>query len=151
MHLRPTVILRVIVLRSDNHPRLKKKSRSVSRRRMVAELIVAITEPESLRGYSGTSPYSDGRICAEAKWVNSCETIEHQQELLVHQHTTIGADRAVRTPVSPIAHDPRGNLVDLRVANRPETIAGERRSGKVRHSSCVNTPPRWVENSTWNS
>ena len=39
--------------------------------------------------------------------------IEHQQEQLMHQQTTIDEDRAARTPVNP-AHDARGNLVDLR-------------------------------------
>ena len=39
--------------------------------------------------------------------------IEHQQDQLMYQQTTIDADRAARTPVSPIAHDARGNLVDL--------------------------------------
>ena len=51
--------------------------------------------------------------------------IEHQQDQLMRQQTTIDADRAARTPVTPIAQDARGNLVDLRVGNRPETFAGE--------------------------
>ena len=44
--------------------------------------------------------------------------IEHQQEQLMRQQMTIDAERA-------IAHDVRGNLVDLRVGNKPETFAGE--------------------------
>ena len=51
--------------------------------------------------------------------------IERQQEQLMRQQTTIDAERAARTPVDPIAHDARGNLVDLRVGNKPETFAGE--------------------------
>ena len=51
--------------------------------------------------------------------------IEHQQEQLMRQETTIDAERAARTPVNPIAQDARGNVVDLRVVNKPETSAGE--------------------------
>ena len=50
--------------------------------------------------------------------------IEHQQEQLMRQQTTIDAERAARTPVNP-AKDARVNLVDLRVGNKPETFAGE--------------------------
>ena len=50
--------------------------------------------------------------------------IEHQQEQLPRQQTTIDAERAARTPVNP-AQDARVNLVDLRVGNKPETFAGE--------------------------
>ena len=45
--------------------------------------------------------------------------IEHQQDQLVHQQTTIDADRAASTPVTPIAQDARGNSVDLRIGNKP--------------------------------
>ena len=51
--------------------------------------------------------------------------IEHQQDQLMRQQTTIDVDRAARTQVTPIAQDARGNLVDLRVGNKPETFAGE--------------------------
>ena len=51
--------------------------------------------------------------------------IEHQQDQLMHQQTTIDADRAARTPVTPIALEARGNLVDLRVGNKLETFTGE--------------------------
>ena len=51
--------------------------------------------------------------------------IEHQQEQLMRQQTTIDVDRAAQTPVSPIAQDSRGNLIDLRVGNKLETFAGE--------------------------
>ena len=50
--------------------------------------------------------------------------IEHQQDQLMRQQS-IDADRAARTPVTPIAQDARGNLVDLRVGNKPEAFAGE--------------------------
>ena len=50
--------------------------------------------------------------------------IEHQQEQLMRQQTTIDAERAARTPVN-YAQDARVNLVDLRVGNKPETFAGE--------------------------
>ena len=50
--------------------------------------------------------------------------IEHQQEQLMRQQTTIDAERATRTPLNP-AQDARVNLVDLRVGNKPETFAGE--------------------------
>ena len=51
--------------------------------------------------------------------------IEHQQEQLMRQQTTIDADRAARTPVIPRAQDARENLVDLRVGKKQETFAGE--------------------------
>ena len=50
--------------------------------------------------------------------------IEHRQEQLMRQQTTIDAESAARTPVNP-AQDARINLVDLRVGNKPETFAGE--------------------------
>ena len=50
--------------------------------------------------------------------------IEHQQEQLMRQQTTIDVERAARTPFNP-AQDARINLVDLRVANKLETFAGE--------------------------
>ena len=39
--------------------------------------------------------------------------IEHQQEQLMRQQTTLDAERAARTPVNP-AQEARINLVDLR-------------------------------------
>ena len=57
--------------------------------------------------------------------------IEHQQDQLMRQQSTIDADRAARTPVTPIAQNARGNLVDLRVGNKPETSAGETHEWKV--------------------
>ena len=50
--------------------------------------------------------------------------IEHRQEQLMRQQTTIDAERAARTPVI-FARDARVNLVDLSVGNKPETFAGE--------------------------
>ena len=49
--------------------------------------------------------------------------IEHQQDQLMRQQS-IDADRTARTPVTPSAQDARGNLVDLRVGNKPETFCG---------------------------
>ena len=53
--------------------------------------------------------------------------IEHQQDQLMRQQTTIDADRAARTPNSlprcPIQRN--WELVDPRVGNKAETFAGE--------------------------
>ena len=68
--------------------------------------------------------------------------IEHQQDQLMHQQTTIDADRAARTPVTPIAQDARGNLVDLRVGNKPETFAGEAHEWKGWSFKCDSTSRR---------
>ena len=51
--------------------------------------------------------------------------IERQEDQLMRQQTTIDAERAARTPVTPISQDARGNLLDFRVGNKPETFAGE--------------------------
>ena len=51
--------------------------------------------------------------------------IEHQQDQLMRQQTTIDAERAARTSVTPTALDASGNLVDLRVGYKPETFVGE--------------------------
>ena len=110
--------------------RPKKKSRSVTRPRMVAELVVTNTEPVSLRGCFGTSLESGwknlrrGCNSWKRKWGQQRAVIEHQQEPLMRQQKTIDAERAARTPVIP-AQDVRVNLVDLRVVNKPETFAGE--------------------------
>ena len=45
---------------------------------------------------------------------------------------TLDADRATRVPVTPIAQDTRAHLVDLRVGNKLETIAGESHEWKGR-------------------
>ena len=50
--------------------------------------------------------------------------IEHRQEQLMRQLTAIDVERAARTPVNP-AQDARVNLVDLKVGNKQETLAGE--------------------------
>ena len=68
-----------------------------------------------------------------AHWLQQLETQlgqkravdEHQQDQMMRQQTTIDADRAARTPVTPIAQESRRNLVDLRDGNKPETFAGE--------------------------
>ena len=74
--------------------------------------------------------------------------IEHQQEQLMRQLTAIDAERAARTPVSPIAQDARGNLVDLRVGNKKRRLRVKRMSGKVGLSRCDSTSRRWLKNST---
>ena len=58
--------------------------------------------------------------------------IELQQDQLMRQHMTLDADRATRVPVTPIAQDTRAHLVDLRVGNKLETIAGESHEWKGR-------------------
>ena len=91
-------------------------SQAVTRPRMVAELVVvAITDPRSL-WYSGAaaSLLLDGRISS---------VIEHQQDQPMYQHTVIDEARAARTPVPQYAEEYRGKLVDLRIGNKPETLA----------------------------
>ena len=96
-----------------------------------AELVVATAEPGSLRECFGSSLESGWKIlrrCCNGwkrKWVNHRAVIEHQEDQLMRQQTKVDAERAARTPVTPFAHDARGNLVDLRVGNKPETVAGE--------------------------
>ena len=58
--------------------------------------------------------------------------IELQRDQLMGQHTTLDADRATRVPVTPIAQDTRIHLVDPRVGNKLETIAGESHEWKGR-------------------
>ena len=58
--------------------------------------------------------------------------IELQRDQLMRQHTTLDADRATRVPVTPIAQDTRAHLMDLRVGNKLETIAGESHEWKGR-------------------
>ena len=77
--------------------RLKKKSRSGTRSRMAAERLQQL---ERQLGQQRT-------------------VIVHQQDQLVHQQTTIDADRAARTPDCP------GRQRTLRVWNKPETFTGE--------------------------
>ena len=60
----------------------------------------------------------------ETQLGQECTDIEHPQDQLMHRQTTIDAERAARTPVTPIAPD-RGNMVDFRLVNKPETITSE--------------------------
>ena len=84
---------------------------------MVAELVVATTEPGSLVLWNVAGIWMEEL----ARRLQQLETqvgqqravIEHQQEQLLRQQTTIDAERAARTPVNPIAQDARVNLVDL--------------------------------------
>ena len=92
--------------------RLKKKSRSASRPRMAAECCWN----------------HNGGTCVEVATAGNASgqqraVIEHQQDQLVHEQTTIDADRAASTPFTPIAQDATGNLVDLRIGNKLETFA----------------------------
>ena len=61
---------------------------------------------------------------------------EHQQEQLMHQQTTIEANRATRTPVNP-AQDARVNVVEMETSGRRLLV--KHTSGKVGHSRCVYT------------
>ena len=107
----------------------QEKSRSVTRPRMVAELVVTITEPGSVRGYCVRRWNLMDQLAQRLQHLETHvgqqrAVIEHQQEQLMRQQTTIDAERAARTPVNP-AQDARINLVDLRVGNKWETFAGE--------------------------
>ena len=90
-------------------------SHAVTRPRMVAELVVAFTDPGSF-WYSGAaaSLLLDGGICSG---------IEHQQDQLMYQQTVIDEAGAARTPVPLYAQEYRGKLVDLRIGNKLETLA----------------------------
>ena len=52
-----------------------------------------------------------------------CSGIEHQQDQLMYQQTVIDEAGAARTPVPQHAQEYRGKLVDLRIGNKPETLA----------------------------
>ena len=129
--------------------RLKKKSRSITRPRMVAELVVTSTEPGSLRGCFGTSlepELAQSLQQLETQVGQQRAVIEHQQEQLMRQQTTIHAERAARTPVIPIAQDARVNLVDLRVGKKPETFAGETHENEKKREQKQNKKKRkWKE------
>ena len=111
-HLRPTVTLRV-----DAHSATAQEntSHAVTRARMVAELVVAFTDPASF-WYSGAaaSLLLDGGICS---------VIEHQQDQLMFQQTVIDEAGAARTPVPQYAQEYRVKQVDLKIGNEPETLA----------------------------
>ena len=147
--------------RSDHLQRLKEKSRSVTRPHGSGVCCHDSGTRESL-WESLCVLWNVAGIWTEelAQRLRQLETqvgqqravIEHQQERLMRQQTTIDAERAARTAVVPIAQDARVNLVDLRVGNKPETFGGETHtSGKVGHSRCDNTSRRWMKNFTWNS
>ena len=89
-------------------------SHAVTRPRMVAELVVAFTDPGSF-WYSGAaaSLLLDGGICSG---------IEHQQDQLMCQQTAIDEAGAARTPVPQHAQEYKGKLVDL-IGNKQETLA----------------------------
>ena len=111
------VHLRLTILRVDARSATAQENTShvVTRPRMVAELVVAFTDPGSFR-YSGAaaSLLLDGGICS---------VIEHQEDQLMYQQMVIDEAGAARTPVPQHAQEYRGRLVDLRIGNEPETLA----------------------------
>ena len=104
-------ILFSVILRVDGHSvkRSRKHVPCCQRPRMVAEPVVAFTDPGSFR-YSGAaaSLLLDGGICSG---------IERQEDQLMYQQMVIDEAGAARTPV------PQGKLADLRIGNKPETLA----------------------------
>ena len=52
-----------------------------------------------------------------------CSGIERQQDQLMYQQMVIDEAGAARTPVPQYAQENRGKLVDLRIGNKPETLA----------------------------
>ena len=112
MHLRLTVILR---LDARSATAQENTSHAVTCPRMVAELVVAFTDPGSF-WYSGAAALLllDGGICS---------VIEHQQDQLMYQQMVIDEVGAARNPVPQYAQECRGRLVDLRIGNEPEMLA----------------------------
>ena len=53
----------------------------------------------------------------------TCSVIEHQQDQLMYHQMVIDEAGAARTPVPQYAQEYRGKLVDLRIGNKPETLA----------------------------
>ena len=110
------MILRVDA-RSATAPQRLQKTRPMlfTRPRMVAELVVAVTDPGSF-WYSGAaaSLLLDG---------GTCSVIELQQDQLMYQQMVIDEAGAARTPVPQNAQEYIGNTVDLRIGNEPETLA----------------------------
>ena len=106
-----------MILRVDARSAMAQEntSHAVTRPRMVAELVVAFTDPGSF-WYSGAaaSLLLDGGICS---------VIEHQQDQLMYQQTVTDEAGAARTPAPQYAQEYRGKPVDLRIGNEPETLA----------------------------
>ena len=102
MHLRLTVILRVDARSATAQ---ENTSHAVTRPRIVAELVVAFTDPGSF-WYSGAaaSLLLDGGICS---------VIQHHQDQLMYQQTVIDEAGAARTPVPQYAQEHKGKPVDL--------------------------------------
>ena len=118
MHLRLTKILRDDARSATAQ---QNTSHAVTRPRMVAELVVAFTDPGSF-WYSGAaaSLSLDGGICS---------VIGHQQDQLVYQQMVIDEAGAARTPVPQYAQEYRGKPVDLWIGNEPETLALDEKLG----------------------
>ena len=52
-----------------------------------------------------------------------CSVIEHQQDQLMYQQMVIDEAGAARAPVPQYAQEYRGKPIDLRIGNKPETLA----------------------------
>ena len=112
MHLRLTMILRVDARSATAQ---ENTSHAVTCPRMVAELVVAFTDPGSFWYSGGAASLSlDGGLCS---------VIEHQQDQLMYQQMVIYEAGAARTPVLQCAQEYTGKPFDLRIGNEPETLA----------------------------
>ena len=111
----------------------KKKSRSVSCPRMVAELW-SKQQWKSLRR---------GLQQLETQVGQQRAVTERQQDQLMHQQTTIDADRAARTPVTPIAQE-------AEVGNKPKTFTGETHEWTGWSFKMRQYISRLMRNSMWN-
>ena len=88
-------------------------SHAVTRPRMVAELVVA-DQGSFWYSAAAASLLLDGGIRSG---------IHSQQDQLLYQQMVIDEAGAARTPVPQYAQENRGKLVDLRIGNKPETLA----------------------------
>ena len=148
VHLRPTVILRECV--DSPSSRIKKKSRSVSRPHMVAELVVATTEPGSLRECFGTSLESVKDLLRAATAGNASGSTARSDG------TSAGSADAteqheLQLPQLPKTPDRKLGLLISESETSRRRLQVKRMSGKVGHSRCDGMSRRKMKNSTWNS
>ena len=68
--------------------------------------------------------------------------IEHQQDQLVHQQTTIDVDRAARSPVTPMPRMPEKTWLISEWETSQKRSGVKRMSGKVGHSKYDSTSRR---------
>ena len=73
--------------------------------------------------------------------------IEHQQDQLMRQQSTIDADRAARTPVTQLPKTPEETWLISELETSRRRLRVKRMSGKVGHSRCDSTSRRWMKNS----